>query len=105
MFIQTEATPNPEVLKFLPGRALLPGGSREFTTQAEATASPLALALFRLPGVRRVYYGDEFLTVMKDPDSEWAHLKAPILAEIMDHFTSGAALIDDEEVLAEEQVY
>ena len=105
MFIQTEATPNPEVLKFLPGRALLPGGSREFTTPAEAAASPLALALFDLPGVRRVYYGDEFLTVMKDPDSEWAHLKAPILAEIMDHFTSGAPLIDDEEVLAEEQVY
>jgi len=105
MFIQTEATPNPEVLKFLPGRKLLPGGSREFRTQAEASASPLARALFGLPGVTRVYYGDEFLTVMKDPDSEWAHLKAPILAEIMDHFTSGEPLIVDAEVLADEEVY
>ena len=105
MFIQTEATPNPEVLKFLPGRKLLPGGSREFRTQAEAAASPLARALFGLPGVTRVYYGDEFLTVMKDPDSEWAHLKAPILAEIMDHFTSGGPLIVDAEVLADEEVY
>src|SRR5580698_1474058 len=101
MFIQTEATPNPEVLKFLPGRQLLPGGSREFTTAAEAAASPLARALFGLAGVTRVYFGDEFLTVTKDPDREWAHLKAPVLAEIMDHFTSGVALIEDEEVLAD----
>jgi Fe-S cluster biogenesis protein NfuA len=106
MFIQTEATPNPEVLKFLPGRELLPGGSREFTTAAEAAASPLARALFRLDGVTRVYFADEFLTVSKDPDHEWAHLKAPILAEIMDHFTSGAALIEgDAEVLADAEVY
>ena len=105
MFIQTEATPNPEVLKFLPGRALLSGASREFTTLAEAGASPLARALFGLPGVTRVYFGDDFLTVMKDPDSEWAHLKAPILAEIMDHFTSGAALIEGDEVLADEEIY
>ena len=82
MFIQTESTPNPEVLKFLPGRELLPGASREFTTADEAAASPLARALFRLDGVLRVYFGDEFLTVSKDPDQEWAHLKAPILAEI-----------------------
>jgi len=105
MFIQTEATPNPEVLKFLPGRELLPGASREFTTAAEAAASPLSRALFGLPGVTRVYFGGDFLTVTKDPDREWAHLKAPILAEIMDHFTSGAALIDDAEVLADEPVY
>jgi NFU1 iron-sulfur cluster scaffold homolog, mitochondrial len=105
MFIQTESTPNPEVLKFLPGRELLPGASREFTTAAEADASPLAHALFGLDGVTRVYFGDDFLTVMKDPDFEWAHLKAPILAEIMDHFTSGADLIEDAEVLAEEDVY
>jgi Fe-S cluster biogenesis protein NfuA len=105
MFIQTEATPNPEVLKFLPGRDVLAGGSREFRTLAEAAASPLARALFGLPGVTRVYYGDDFLTVMKDADFEWAHLKAPILAEIMDHFTSGADLIEGAEVLADEDVY
>ena len=105
MFIQTESTPNPEVLKFLPGRELLPGASREFTTAAAADASPLARALFGLDGVTRVYFGDDFLTVMKDPASEWAHLKAPILAEIMDHFTSGAALIEGAEAVADEEVY
>ena len=105
MFIQTEATPNPEVLKFLPGRELLPGGSREFIDRTEAAASPLARALFQVEGVTRVYFGDEFLTVTKDPDSDWAYLKAPILAEIMDHFTSGAALIEGAEAVADEEVY
>jgi Fe-S cluster biogenesis protein NfuA len=105
MFIQTEATPNPQVLKFLPGRELLPGGSREFVDVGEAAASPLARALFQVDGVTRVYFGDEFLTVTKDPDSDWAYLKAPILAEIMDHFTSGAPLIEGAEVLADEEVY
>ncbi len=95
MFIQTEATPNPQVLKFLPGREILPGGSREFTSELEAAASPLALALFQLDGVTRVYFGDEFLTVTKDADADWPDLKAPILAEIMDHFTSGAAILTD----------
>jgi len=103
MFIQTEATPNPQVLKFLPGRELLPGASREFTDMDEAAASPLARALFRLEGVARVYFGEDFLTVTKGADRDWAHLKAPILAEIMDHFTSGAPLIDgaDEAEVAE----
>ncbi|HEX7199570.1 MAG TPA: NifU family protein [Dongiaceae bacterium] len=105
MFIQTEATPNPQVLKFLPGRELLPGGSREFTTVAEAAASPLARALFQLDGVTRVYFGDEFLTVTKDAERDWSHLKAPILAEIMDHFTSGAPLIEGAEAAADEEVY
>jgi Fe-S cluster biogenesis protein NfuA len=105
MFIQTETTPNPQTLKFLPGRALLPDGSREFPTVAEAAASPLARALFRLEGVKRVYFGADFLTVTKDPDQDWSYLKAPILAEIMDHFTSGAPLIEGEEAGADEEVY
>jgi Fe-S cluster biogenesis protein NfuA len=105
MFIQTEATPNPQVLKFLPGRQLLPGGSREFTDAAEADASPLARALFEVDGVIRVYFGDAFLTVTKEPGRDWAHLKAPILAEIMDFFLSGAPLIADEEAGGEEPVY
>jgi len=105
MFIQTEATPNPQVLKFLPGRQLLPGGSREFVNIAEAAASPLAAALFRLDGVTRVYFGDDFLTVTKNADQDWAFLKAPILAEIMDHFTSGAPLIEGEAAIADEEVY
>jgi Fe-S cluster biogenesis protein NfuA len=105
MFIQTEATPNPQVLKFLPGRELLPGGSREFVSVDEADASPLARALFAIPGVTRVYFGDDFLTVTKDREREWAHLKAPILAEIMDHFTSDAPLIEGAEAAADEEVY
>ena len=106
MFIQTETTPNPQVLKFLPGRELLPGGSREFASAAQAQASPLAAALFGVEGVTRVYFGDDFLTVTKDPDWDWSHLKAPILAEIMDHFTSGAPLVEGEEAeAAADEVY
>jgi len=105
MFIQTEATPNPQVLKFLPGRELLPGASREFASVDEAAASPLARALFALSGVTRVYFGDDFLTVSKLPDVDWAYLKAPILAEIMDHFTSGAPLIESEAAAVDEAVY
>ncbi|MGH6987672.1 MAG: NifU family protein [Caulobacteraceae bacterium] len=94
MFIQTEATPNPDVLKFLPGRELMGQGTREFVDEASASASPLAQALFELAGVRRVFFGPDFLTVMKTNGVDWAVLKAPILAEIMDHFTSGAPLFE-----------
>jgi Fe-S cluster biogenesis protein NfuA len=94
MFIQTETTPNPEVLKFLPGREVLGEGTREFRTVEEAEASPLAQALFDLAGVERVFFGPDFLTVTKsDDDIDWRTLKAPILAAIMEHFTSGAALL------------
>jgi Fe-S cluster biogenesis protein NfuA len=89
MFIQTETTPNPEVLKFLPGRTLIEGGAREYGTAEEAVASPLAKALFRIGGVRRVFFAQDFLTVTKAADSEWSHLKAPILAAVMDHFADG----------------
>ena len=95
MFIQTEATPNPEVLKFLPGREVLGSGTREFRDRVEAAASPLASAVFEIAGVTRVFFGPDFLTVTKSPDRDWAHLKAPILAEIMDYFTSAAPLVDD----------
>jgi Fe-S cluster biogenesis protein NfuA len=106
MFIQTEATPNPAVLKFLPGRELMTSGTREFHDAAEAGASPLADALFGLGGVRRVFFGQEFLTVTKTDDRDWAHLKAPVLAAIMDHFTDGRPLFADSAVDgAEEDVY
>jgi Fe-S cluster biogenesis protein NfuA len=95
MFIQTEATPNPEVLKFLPGREVLGEGAREFRDAGEAAVSPLAKALFALDHVARVFFGPDFVTVTKDPDADWPHLKAPILAAIMDHFTSGAPLLAD----------
>jgi Fe-S cluster biogenesis protein NfuA len=97
MFIQTEATPNPEVLKFLPGREVLADGSRDFRSADEAQASPLAAELFGITGVERVYYGSDFITVGKDAEKDWSHLKAPILAAIMDHFTSGQPLFVGED--------
>jgi Fe-S cluster biogenesis protein NfuA len=93
MFIQTEATPNPATLKFLPGRIVLDEGVREFSEPEAAEASPLAEALFDITGVRRVFFAQDFLTVTKHEAVEWDHLKAPILAAIMDHFTSGEALL------------
>lgn len=92
MFIQTEQTPNPLTLKFIPGKDVLgaDGGAREFRTAAEAAASPLAAALFDVDGVARVFLGSDFLTVTKHGgDLDWRHLKAPVLAAIMDHYTSG----------------
>jgi len=95
MFIQTEATPNPSVLKFLPGREVLATGTREFRDENEAMSSPLAVDLFDLGGVTRVFYGQDFVTVTKDDGHDWSHLKAPILAAIMDHFTGGGPLFTD----------
>lgn len=100
MFIQTEATPNPEVLKFLPGRPVLGEGSRDFRSPAEAEDSPLAQDLFALEGVARVFFGPDFLTVGKTADWDWPLLKAPILAAIMDHFTSGRPLFLDQDETA-----
>jgi NFU1 iron-sulfur cluster scaffold homolog, mitochondrial len=95
MFIQTEATPNPEVLKFLPGREVLAEGTRDFRSAEDAQVSPLAAEIFETPGVARVFYGPDFLTVGKAPEADWAHLKAPILAAIMDHYTSGRPLFPE----------
>lgn len=92
MFIQTEATPNPEVLKFLPGREVMGEGARDFRDAGEAGASPLAAEIFAVEGVRRVYFGPDFLTVEKAAGLDWAVLKAPILAAIMDHFAAGGPL-------------
>jgi Fe-S cluster biogenesis protein NfuA len=93
MFIQTESTPNPRTLKFLPGREVLSAGSREFADAEAALASPLAQALFAIDGVERVYLGVEFLTVTKSEAIEWPHLKPHVLAAIMDHFTSGRPVL------------
>jgi Fe-S cluster biogenesis protein NfuA len=108
MFIQTEATPNPEVLKFLPGREVMGEGSRDFREAEAAKASPLAAELFAIEGVTRVFFGADFLTVGKSGDHDWAHLKAPILAAIMDHFTSGQPLFagaDDAATGHDDEVY
>jgi Fe-S cluster biogenesis protein NfuA len=105
MFIQTESTPNPAVLKFLPGRELMPSGTREFHDEGEARSSPLAEALFAVGGVSRVFFGQEFLTVTKAQDRDWSHLKAPILAAIMDHFTDERPLLRDEESAGGHDLY
>ena len=97
MFIQTEQTPNPQTLKFLPGRDVTGEGTREFRTAEEAASSPLAGALFGIDGVARVFFGPDFVTVTRLADGlEWAQLKAPILSAIMEHYTSGAALVGEE---------
>ena len=113
MFIQTEPTPNPNALKFLPGREVS-AQPREFLTIDEATASPLAEALFQLEGVAGVFFGADYVSVTRDPAGlDWPQMKAPILAAIMDHFVSGAPLLrggafdsvspdgDDSEIVAE----
>jgi Fe-S cluster biogenesis protein NfuA len=96
MFIQTESTPNPRTLKFLPGRDVLGRGSREFADTDASLASPLAHAIFQVDGVERVYLGGDFVTVTKSDDIEWAHLKPHVLAAVMDHFTSGAPVLRGE---------
>jgi len=92
MFIQTEATPNPEVLKFIPGRDVMGEGTRDFRDPEAAQVSPLAVELFAIEGVNRVFFGPDFVTVGRVQGEDWAFLKAPILAAIMDHFTSGQPL-------------
>ena len=94
MFIQTEATPNPATLKFLPGRTVLPEGTLEIRDTEAATKSPLAKALFAIPGVSTVFFGADFVSVSK-ADGEWQHLKPAVLGAIMEHFVSGAPLLVD----------
>jgi hypothetical protein len=91
MFIQTETTPNPATLKFLPGKVVMPEGTADFRDAATAgNTSPLAAKLFAVPGVTGVFFGYDFITVTKD-DGEWQHLKPAILGTIMEHFMSGAS--------------
>ncbi|MBS0529071.1 MAG: NifU family protein [Proteobacteria bacterium] len=94
MFIQTEATPNPATLKFIPGRTVLDSGTMEFSSREAAGRSPLAEKLFGVPGVTGVFYGSDFVTVTKD-DGDWQHLKPAILGAIMEHYMSGAPLMAD----------
>lgn len=88
MFIQTESTPNPATLKFLPGKVVMESGTADFRDADEAEASPLASRLFAVDGVTGVYFGYDFITVSKD-NAEWQHLKPAILGSIMEHFMSG----------------
>ena len=93
MFIQTEQTPNPATLKFLPGRAVMESGTANFPERGAASRSPLAERLFELPEVAGVFLGADFITVTKIEDSDWRHLKPAVLAAIMEHFTAGRPVI------------
>lgn len=93
MFIQTEATPNPATIKFLPGRAVLPGSSANFASKAEAARSPLALRLFEVPGVVGVFLGQDFISVSKDSGADWGVLKAQVLGAIMEHLSAGQEIM------------
>jgi Fe-S cluster biogenesis protein NfuA len=101
MFIQTEATPNPATLKFLPGRDVLVGEPRDFRSAETAAVSPLASGLFSIPGVTGVFLGSDFVSVSKD-STEWNHLKPAILGIIMEHFLSGKPVLDEAGELAAE---
>jgi Fe-S cluster biogenesis protein NfuA len=112
MFIQTETTPNPQTLKFLPGKPVLEAGTKFYTNETAAEESPLALNLFRIQGVNAVFLGSDFITITKDETFDWALLKPDLLTRIMDFFVAGHPVIhqrdktpqtaeEDSEIVAE----
>jgi Fe-S cluster biogenesis protein NfuA len=92
MFIETETTPNPATLKFLPGEQVMTAGTREFTDDEQAEASPLAAALFSLGDVTGVFFGRDFISVTAAPGADWSALKGQVVTVLLDHFVSGAPL-------------
>ena len=104
MFIQTEATPNPATLKFMPGRDVVPDGSIEFRSLQEAASSPLAEKLFTIPGVSGVFFSSDFITVSKS-SGDWPHLKPAILGAIMEHYMSGAPIMNEAPLEAGEEFF
>lgn len=92
MLIETELTPNPATIKFLPGRAVMGAGTRDFATPEEAEASPLADALFGLGDVTGVFFGSDFISVTIAPGSEWADVKPDVLATLLEHFSANMPL-------------
>jgi Fe-S cluster biogenesis protein NfuA len=92
MLIQTESTPNPSTLKFLPGQRVMEAGTRDFATPEDAEASPLAEALFSIGDVEGVFFGRDFISVTAGPGVEWRDLKPQVLGVLLDHFSSGAPL-------------
>ncbi|WP_366524149.1 NifU family protein [Henriciella sp.] len=96
MFIQTEPTPNPDTIKFLPGETVAGStGPFDFASEAEAGMSPLAQAIFQVDGVTRVFLGADFLSVSKTENADWKHVRPMVLAAIMDHYVAGLPVIGD----------
>jgi Fe-S cluster biogenesis protein NfuA len=97
MFIQTESTPNPATLKFLPGQSVLDMGTADFPTPDAGQKSPLARRIFAVEGVTGVFFGTDFVTVTKAEAIDWQHIKPAILGAIMEHFQSGAPVLEGAE--------
>jgi Fe-S cluster biogenesis protein NfuA len=104
MFIETESTPNPATLKFLPGREVMGAGTADFARAEAAGSSPLAAALFALPGVARVFLGGDFVTVTKADGIEWQALKPLVLGAVMEHFVAGRPVLLGEQAAEDEDV-
>ena len=102
MFIQTEHTPNPATLKFIPGKTVLREGSVDYRSRSDAAGSPLATRLFDIDGVMGVFLGSDFISVTKG-NAEWPHIKPAILAAIMEHYMSGAPVVASDEEAEQEQ--
>jgi len=96
VFIQTEETPNPETIKFLPGKQVLPSGTLDFSSASSAIKSPLAQRLFSIVGVNRVFLATDFISVSKDSNTDWSMLKPLILAGLMEHLSMDYPIIDDD---------
>jgi Fe-S cluster biogenesis protein NfuA len=94
MFIQTESTPNPATLKFLPGTGVMPAGTADFPNSEAAQTSPLARRLFEVEGVTGAFFGMDFVTVTKTDATDWDHIKPAILGAIMEHYQSGQPVIE-----------
>ena len=93
MFIQTEATPNPATIKFLPGQDVLNEGTAEFKSENDTKDAPLAKRLFKVQGVQQVFFGKDFISVSKADDTDWAMLKPMILGALMEHFSTGQPVV------------
>jgi Fe-S cluster biogenesis protein NfuA len=110
MFIETEQTPNPASLKFLPGRTVMEAGTANYPDPESCASSPLAGRLFAIPGVKGVFLGSDFVSVTKDDTLDWYRLKPAVLGALMEHFTTGEAIFvgeaaaedeDDDEVVVQ----
>ncbi len=102
MFIQTEATPNPSTLKFIPEQTIMAQGTANFNDKQAASRSPLATRLFGVDGVDSIFLGSDFITVTKDDEKDWQVLKPMVLEALMNHFNSGEAVIKEGEAASDE---
>ncbi len=94
MFIQTESTPNPATLKFLPGQTVLETGTADFPSKDTAGKSPLATRIYAVEGVTGVFFGNDFVTVTKADETDWDHIKPSVLGAIMEHYQSGQPVLE-----------